>query len=157
MPSDSKTETIVIWHQLRVRVSRLQRYALRTKDSSDPTVNNGAAPPKNVPIAEPFYRYLMEIAADDPAGPLFPNANALRSLKNFLNESTKGKSKLIGPKSWLGFPECLATMSMASTSKVKMIFSNYWRYSWEFALNPKDGEEKLRRFVPVLERVLGII
>ena len=33
-------------------------------------------------------------------------------------------------------------MSMASTSKVKMIFSNYWRYSWEFVLNPKDGEEK---------------
>lgn len=32
----------------------------------------------NVPIAEPFYRYLMEIAGDDPAGPLFPKANALR-------------------------------------------------------------------------------
>jgi integrase len=32
----------------------------------------------NVPIAEPFYRYLMEIAGDDPAGPLFPNANSLR-------------------------------------------------------------------------------
>jgi integrase len=32
----------------------------------------------NVPIAEPFYRYLMEIVGDDPTGPLFPNANALR-------------------------------------------------------------------------------
>jgi integrase len=34
----------------------------------------------NVPIAEPFYRYLMEIAGDDPAGPPFPTANALRQL-----------------------------------------------------------------------------
>jgi integrase len=32
----------------------------------------------NIPIAEPFHRYLMEIAGDDPAGPLFPKANALR-------------------------------------------------------------------------------
>lgn len=32
----------------------------------------------NVPIAEPFYRYAMEIAGDDPTGPLFPNLYALR-------------------------------------------------------------------------------
>jgi integrase len=32
----------------------------------------------NIPIAEPFHRYLMEIAGDDPAGPLFPKAHALR-------------------------------------------------------------------------------
>jgi len=31
----------------------------------------------NVPIAESFYRYLMEIAGD-PTGPLFPNPYALR-------------------------------------------------------------------------------
>jgi integrase len=33
----------------------------------------------NVPIAEPLYRYLMELAGDDPAGPLFPRAHALRA------------------------------------------------------------------------------
>lgn len=32
----------------------------------------------NVPIAGPLYRYLMEIAGDDPTGPLFPKAHALR-------------------------------------------------------------------------------
>jgi integrase len=31
-----------------------------------------------VPIADPFYRYLMEIAGDDPTGPLFPRAFTLR-------------------------------------------------------------------------------
>ena len=32
----------------------------------------------NVPIAGPLYRYLMELAGDDPTGPLFPKAHALR-------------------------------------------------------------------------------
>jgi integrase len=34
-----------------------------------------------IPIAEPFYRYLLEIAGDDPRGPLFPRAFALRQRK----------------------------------------------------------------------------
>jgi integrase len=34
-----------------------------------------------IPIAEPFYRYLLEIAGDDPRGPLFPKAFALRQRK----------------------------------------------------------------------------
>ena len=34
--------------------------------------------PMAVPIAKPVYRYLMEIAGDDPTGPLFPKAFALR-------------------------------------------------------------------------------
>ena len=34
-----------------------------------------------IPIAEPFHRYLMEIAGDDPRGPLFPRAFALRQRK----------------------------------------------------------------------------
>ena len=32
----------------------------------------------NIPIAEPFHRYVMKIAGDDPTGPLFPQAHALR-------------------------------------------------------------------------------
>jgi integrase len=32
----------------------------------------------NVPIAEPFHGYLLEIAGDDPAGALFPQAYSLR-------------------------------------------------------------------------------
>ena len=32
----------------------------------------------NVPIAKPFYRYLMDIDGDDPTGPLFPKIYALR-------------------------------------------------------------------------------
>jgi integrase len=34
-----------------------------------------------IPIAEPFYRYLLEIAGDDPRAPLFPRAFALRQRK----------------------------------------------------------------------------
>jgi integrase len=34
-----------------------------------------------IPIAEPFYRYLLEIAGDDPQGPLFPKAFGLRQRK----------------------------------------------------------------------------
>jgi integrase len=34
-----------------------------------------------IPIAEPFYRYLLEIAGDDPQGALFPRAFALRQRK----------------------------------------------------------------------------
>jgi integrase len=34
-----------------------------------------------IPVAEPFYRYLMEIAGDDPRGPLFPRAFGLRQRK----------------------------------------------------------------------------
>jgi integrase len=34
-----------------------------------------------IPIAEPFYRYLLEIAGDDARGPLFPRACALRQRK----------------------------------------------------------------------------
>src|SRR5260221_2627704 len=34
-----------------------------------------------IPIAEPFYRYLLEIAGDDPLGPLFPKAFGLRQRK----------------------------------------------------------------------------
>jgi integrase len=33
---------------------------------------------KPIPIGKPFYRYLLEIAGDDPDGPLFPRAFALR-------------------------------------------------------------------------------
>jgi integrase len=34
-----------------------------------------------IPIAEPFYRYLLEIAGDDPRGPLFPKAFCMRQRK----------------------------------------------------------------------------